>query len=105
MDFVSEAITTLGAATKDGFRSFDVMNPPDEGVSLEDVEKELLLAALQKHNWNQTRAANYLRITRSTLLYRMQKFGLERPRSADHTPTDGDTDVEPPTGARESRGS
>ena len=46
------------------------------------MRTELLLAALQKHKWNQTRAANYLRITRSTLLYRMQKFGLERPRSS-----------------------
>jgi len=51
---------------------------PDEGISLEDVERELLLAALEKHNWNQTRAAAYLNITRSTLLYRMQKFALER---------------------------
>ena len=54
------------------------MELPDEGISLEDVERELLLAALQKHNWNQTRAAAFLNITRSTLLYRMQKFGLER---------------------------
>ena len=61
------------------------MELPDEGISLEEVEKELLLAALQKHNWNQTRAAHYLKITRSTLLYRMQKFGLERPRAADET--------------------
>jgi two-component system NtrC family response regulator len=51
---------------------------PDEGISLEEVERQLLLAALDKHNWNQTRAAGYLGITRSTLLYRMQKFGLER---------------------------
>jgi len=54
---------------------------PDEGISLEDVERELLLAALEKHNWNQTRAAAYLNITRSTLLYRMQKFALERPKT------------------------
>ena len=44
---------------------------------------ETLLAALEKHNWNQTRAAAYLDITRSTLLYRMQKFGLERERRAE----------------------
>jgi two-component system NtrC family response regulator len=56
---------------------------PDEGVSLEEIERELLLAALEKHNWNQTRAAAYLDITRSTLLYRMQKFGLERDKSAE----------------------
>jgi two-component system NtrC family response regulator len=54
------------------------MELPDEGISLEDVERELLLAALEKHNWNQTKAAAFLNITRSTLLYRMQKFGLER---------------------------
>ena len=57
------------------------MELPDEGISLEDLERELLLAALQKHNWNQTRAAAFLNITRSTLLYRMQKFGLEREKN------------------------
>ena len=52
---------------------------PDEGLSLENVERDLLLAALEKHGWNQTKAAAYLDITRSALLYRMQKFGLESP--------------------------
>lgn len=55
---------------------------PDEGVSLEEVEKELIVAALEKHNWNQSRAAAYLSITRSTLMYRMDKFGLPRARTA-----------------------
>jgi two-component system NtrC family response regulator len=53
---------------------------PDEGLSLETVERDLLKAALDKHGWNQTKAAAYLDITRSALLYRMQKFGLERPK-------------------------
>jgi two-component system NtrC family response regulator len=64
------------------------MELPDEGVSLEDVERELLLAALQKHNWNQTRAAAFLNITRSTLLYRMQKFALERGKTSAETTGD-----------------
>ncbi len=51
---------------------------PDEGLSLEGIERDLLVAALEKHDWNQTKTAAYLDITRSTLLYRMQKFGLER---------------------------
>ncbi len=55
---------------------------PDEGLSLEEVERELLLAALERHNWNQTRAAAYLNISRSTLLYRVEKFGLQRPGAA-----------------------
>ena len=53
---------------------------PDEGLSLEGVERDLLQAALEKHGWNQTKAAAYLDITRSALLYRMQKFELERPK-------------------------
>jgi two-component system NtrC family response regulator len=51
---------------------------PDEGISLEHVERDLIVAALEKHDWNQTRAAAYLGITRSTLLYRMQKFQIEK---------------------------
>jgi two-component system NtrC family response regulator len=51
---------------------------PDEALPLESVERDLLKAALEKHNWNQTRTAAYLDITRSALLYRMQKFGLDK---------------------------
>lgn len=56
---------------------------PDEGIDLEGVEKELLLRALEKHGWNQTRAAKYLNISRKTLVYRMEKFGLQ-PASERH---------------------
>jgi fatty acid CoA ligase FadD9 len=34
-DFVAESITTLGEQTTEGFHSFDVMNPYDDGVSLD----------------------------------------------------------------------
>lgn len=53
-----------------------LLNVPDEGISLEEVEKELLLYSLRKHNWNQTRAAKFLGITRQALIYRMEKYGL-----------------------------
>jgi two-component system NtrC family response regulator len=56
---------------------------PEEGISLEEVEKEILLRALEKHNWNQTRAAKYLNISRKTLIYRMEKFGLVSPSEAE----------------------
>jgi two-component system NtrC family response regulator len=52
---------------------------PEAGLSLEEVEKELILRALQKHDWNQSRAARYLGITRHTLLYRMEKHAILRP--------------------------
>ncbi|MEW5762547.1 MAG: sigma-54 dependent transcriptional regulator [Bacillota bacterium] len=53
-----------------------VVNLPDEGISLEEVEKMLILQALDKSRGNQTRAAQLLGITRATLLYRMQKYGI-----------------------------
>ncbi|WP_027719008.1 sigma-54-dependent transcriptional regulator [Desulfovirgula thermocuniculi] len=53
-----------------------VINFPDEGISLEEVEKELIAKALQKSGGNQTRAAQLLGITRSALIYRAQKYGL-----------------------------
>ncbi len=49
---------------------------PDEGISLEEVEKALLKKALEKTGGNQSRAAQLLGIKRHALIYRMEKFGL-----------------------------
>ena len=49
---------------------------PDEGMSLEDSERALLIRALEKTNRNQTQAARLLKITRDTLRYKMKKFTL-----------------------------
>jgi two-component system NtrC family response regulator len=51
---------------------------PAHGISLEAVEKELIERALEKFNGNQSRAAQYLDISRKTLIYRMEKFGLKK---------------------------
>ena len=51
---------------------------PPHGISLEAVEKELILRALKKFNWNQTQAARYLDLSRKTLIYRMDKFNIRR---------------------------
>ena len=56
---------------------------PDDGISLEGVERELILKALEKCQWNQTRAARFLNITRKTLMYRMEKHGLFQPSHTD----------------------
>jgi len=51
---------------------------PEEGCDLEEVEKSLLQQALARARNNKTRAAGLLGLTRSTLRYRLQKFGLEK---------------------------
>jgi DNA-binding NtrC family response regulator len=49
---------------------------PDEGISLEAVERELIVRALERFKGNQTHAAKYLDISRRTLIYRIEKYGL-----------------------------
>jgi len=51
---------------------------PESGISLEGVERELILKALRKFDWNQSQAARFLDISRKTLIYRMEKHGLSR---------------------------
>jgi len=50
---------------------------PVEGVSLDELERDFIRQALERTDGNRTRAAELLGVTRSTLLYRMQKFGLD----------------------------
>ena len=54
-----------------------ILNIPEQGISLEELEKKLIIKALEKHKGNQTRAAEFLGITRPTLLYRMEKYRLK----------------------------
>ena len=54
-----------------------LLNLPEEGIRLEELEKNLIIKALERHKGNQTRAAEFLGITRPTLIYRMEKYGLK----------------------------
>jgi DNA-binding NtrC family response regulator len=54
-----------------------ILNIPEQGISLEELEKKLIIKALEKRKGNQTRAAEFLGITRPTLIYRMEKFKLK----------------------------
>jgi DNA-binding NtrC family response regulator len=49
---------------------------PSDGVSLEEVEKDLVRQAIERSEGNQTRAAQLLGISRDALRYRLQKFGV-----------------------------
>ena len=49
---------------------------PGEPINLESVESEIIREALNRSDGNQSQTARYLGITRSALIYRMQKYGL-----------------------------
>jgi two-component system response regulator PilR (NtrC family) len=52
---------------------------PSEGLEsyLEDIEKQLILQALESSYWNRTVAAKKLGMTFRSLRYRLKKFGLD----------------------------
>ena len=54
------------------------MRLPDKGLDFEAWECELLRQALKRENGNVTAAAALLKLSRDTMRYRMDKFGLSR---------------------------
>lgn len=49
---------------------------PASGVALEAVERALIVFALASSDANRTRAARFLGLSRSALIYRIHKHGL-----------------------------
>jgi transcriptional regulator of acetoin/glycerol metabolism len=47
--------------------------------ALEAEEKKRIVDALRSHNWNKTRAANALGSSRTTLIGKMRRLGIEPP--------------------------
>jgi two-component system response regulator HydG len=73
----------LAAAGAQGYRAvafleggFAVPEIPEAGLSLEALEKSLLLQAIEKAGGNKSRAARLLGLTRRTLYSRMERYGL-----------------------------
>jgi DNA-binding NtrC family response regulator len=66
-------------ATHKTVASGSIVNLPSEGYSLEQLEREIVLEALERNHWNQTAAARFLRIPRHVLIYRMEKYEIVPP--------------------------
>ncbi len=51
---------------------------PANGIDLDQLERSLVVQALDRSGWNQTRAAALLGLNRDQIRYRIEKFKLER---------------------------
>ena len=75
--FSDEFLTAPSSAAAEHARlSLDRIELPAEGVSLVDLERAILVRALEMNDFNQSSTARFLRIPRHILLYRMQKFEI-----------------------------
>ena len=52
---------------------------PAEGISFEDVERDLIMQAMEQTDYNITKSAKLLGLTFRTLQYRLEKFGIKKP--------------------------
>jgi DNA-binding NtrC family response regulator len=66
---------TLGAGAA---RLTDRVELPAGGIDLEQLERSLVVQALERTGWNQTRAAALLGLNRDQIRYRIEKFHLEK---------------------------
>jgi DNA-binding NtrC family response regulator len=76
------------AARTEGTGGFKL---PPEGISFEDLERSLLIQAMEQTGWNITRAAKLLGLSFRTMQYRLDKFEIERPgrsRDSEEQPED-----------------
>jgi two-component system response regulator AtoC len=54
----------------------DPVELPAEGIDLEQLERSLVIQALERTGWNQTKAAVLLGVNRDQIRYRIEKFHL-----------------------------
>ena len=64
----------------------DLFKLPAEGINFEDVERSLIMQAMDRTDNNITKSAKLLGLTFRTLQYRLEKFGIKK----DESPTDED---------------
>jgi DNA-binding NtrC family response regulator len=79
-----------GALSMDGPGWVPVI--PAEGLSLETLERELILQSLERAGGNKSQAARLLGLTRRTLYSRMEKHGLRTPGEGAGDEEAGDED-------------
>ena len=60
-------------------RLTEAVELPATGINLEQLERSLVVQALERSAWNQTKAATLLGLNRDQIRYRIEKFKLERP--------------------------
>ena len=58
---------------------------PPEGISFEDVERDLIMQAMEQTDYNITKSAKLLGLTFRTLQYRLEKFGIKKPEEKPET--------------------
>ena len=77
-----EHLDARGSSIPPSSRGFR-LSLPEDGVALEEIERQAIRRALDRCEGNVSQAARFLRISRQTLIYRMKKHGIGSPPERD----------------------
>jgi DNA-binding NtrC family response regulator len=73
---VSAEDVILGRTAAAPERNQRLLSLPHKGIKFDELEKDLVIQALERTGGNQTKAGELLGMTRDQIHYRMEKFGL-----------------------------
>ncbi len=57
-----------------------------EDQTLDEVDRHVILEAMERFDWNQTHAARHLGVTRKILRHRLERYGIRKPELPDRPP-------------------
>ncbi len=72
LHFLGHRVSTETPAVADVLR----VEFPDQGIALEEIEKQIILEAYEKCQRNKSRTARFLKMPRHVLIYRLKKLGI-----------------------------
>ncbi|MBI5538379.1 MAG: sigma-54-dependent Fis family transcriptional regulator [Deltaproteobacteria bacterium] len=75
-DLLGEEWAPASEVQPSGASSRAAIQLPPEGISLVDLERDVIVRALEMNHYNQSQTAKFLRIPRHILLYRIEKFQI-----------------------------
>ena len=70
---VKESMSGYSSGKDKAYKMINFDLPP-EGISIDELEKHLVLQALKKSKNNKTKAAKLLGLSRGTFRYRLEKY-------------------------------
>jgi len=78
----SMTLPAIHAAGRDSDLIFKI---PAEGISLDELERQVIVAALKRNEFNQSKTARFLQIPRHILLYRIEKYKIPMKKNEKNT--------------------
>jgi len=80
IDMKNPAVIALAAAVKAAREHPGREDAQEESVAGAEIERQRLMAALERHEWNIARVARLMGVTRRTIYLRLRRYKIDRRR-------------------------